>query len=1102
MKKQFLIIILSLLCFGSYGQTNPIQTKPDGKIDPLDNYIDPATQIDYKTQLEKLNGDQKQVLIERCIMFTIQNEMGQSGEDSMSPSEIESYENLIETKCKCIQDGHTWKKESNVKGQCDNGTPAEKDLLLYTMDQCVDRLKLSDQSCKNSMTDSCLADFRYQCYQYMTQPHEFSEKSNPILNRCDYDDQTKNIKLECRSYCYIRNECDVTQEEFKNRKIGNVYLLKKKSRSSCVKGSTYGINDDNTIWVTNSCHGDFAIQYKDPKCGFRPTCTPKPHITDYIPEGGTQTLKMVCDGEENETGGKHFCKVTPFKRDKAGKLTNEPDPMKEVTYVRDLKLVKKIGPAKCNPGGNGSAIDYGPRNKGLDGGWGIETQNMCNAQFEVTVKWQRKLCTLAGQKAETKDTCCNGLYWDPKDKTCNVPAYEPPALSDETMIANQAASIRGGAECNPKVSDDVNQVVDKYFLELGNYENLFSLIDKKSDAVSSIEVKTADSEEESSNSNSPEPRESTYDLTKQLHDAVVRYRTSFKEAFDQFKTAEDYTAEQYKAYIAYLMKVDKKENTPEDDKSVEKNMFLGLDVQSAAFKNQRLTKAYQRAYITSLKEMTGEYNLDLSKAAHAGQNAVWYCAHNENCSENNWLVRDLNKDEVIDFLHDPSYAYKALTIRGKMLPKLAKVNKLLVDSKTYLKFESNPIGDKEERGLDKLDVYSKYFNYRTSEENINPVAKGATLAGTDKEQEYYMTLDLFRKYSHEVPLRSNSLITNGDYLKKSKEGDLSAGIPQYCAKQDEYEVRVPIGKAVEPLRMLQITGVINAYYDLISAVYEKNEGCLVDVDANHDKNVADLDVNLGLESRLIGGAQVDTKGKGESSNFIKNVSGSLLGVMNSKYGSASSGSFMDNLFGNRVSSGGSLDDSTSGSNFNAIKKQEADRVSKLIDKRIKYKKDNALADYQKSLDAAFGEQLKSKANTFASLSPGLGGASGLNTGSSNSNALGSSSRDSSEEGDKKVSPNSGINWGSGSGSGSGSYSGYGSSSNNGNSNSSSGSGYGSGGSAGSGYGTTSANATNEILDNINDEKFEPNDGDSLFDRVTKRYIKSAYPVLLEKKKKE
>ena len=1067
------------------------QTTTDGAIDPLDNYIDPATLIDYKTELAKLNGDQQQVLVERCIMFTIQNEMGQSGEDSMSPSEIESYENLIETKCKCIQDGHTWNKESNVKGQCDNGTPAEKDILLYTMDQCVDRLKVTDSSCNGTMTDSCLADFRYQCYQYMTQPHEFSEKSNPILNKCDYDDQTKNIKLACRSYCYIRNECDVTQEEFKNRTIGNVYLLKKKSRSSCVKGSTFGIKDDNTIWVNNSCDGDFAIQYKDPKCGFRPTCAPKPHITDFIPERGTETIEVACNGEENENGGKQFCKVVPFKKDKKGKVTDEPDPLREVTYVTGVKLSKKIGPAKCNPGGNGSAIDYSPRNKGLAGGWGIETQNFCHGVFQVDVKWQRKLCTLAGQTTDSKDTCCNGLYFDPKDKTCNVPNFEPPALEDEVKIAGMATSIRAGAECNPKIDDEVNALMDKYFFELGNYENLFTLIDGKSDAISSIEVQSEEGEEGSSSS-SIEPRSSTYDLTKLLHDTVVRYRTEYKTAFAQFKTAEEYTAAEYKAYINYLLMVDKKENTPEDDKSVEKNMFLGLDVQSAAYKNQQLSKTFQKAYIKTIKDMTALYEFDISKAAHAGQNAVWYCAHNENCSENNWLVRDIKKDEVVDFLHDPAYPYKVLTIRGKMLPKLAKVNKLLVENSTYTKFESPGSA----KGLDQHDVYSKYFSYKTSKDEDNALVKGGGLAGIDKEQEYYMTLDLFRKYSHEVPLRENSLISNGDYLKKTKEGALAGGLPQYCEKQDDYEVRVPVGKAIEPLRMLQVTGVAKAYYDLISAIYEKNESCLVDVNATHDKNVADLDVNLGLDSRLIGGNNTARdKSNGEDTGFIKNVSGTLLGEMSSKYGSAAAGSFMDNLFGKKDSgSSANLNDANTGSNLSAIKKKEADRVSKLINKRIKYKKDNALAAYQDSLDSAFGDQLKNKANVFASISPSLRGASGLNSGSKNSSAIGNSGRDQ----DKKVDGNSGIDWGSRSGSGR--SGGYGSSSNYNSNRGSSGSNSGSG--SGSSYSNSVQARNNEILDNIDDQKYEPNDGDSLFDRVTKRYIKSAYPVLLQKKKQE
>lgn len=1084
MKK--LILLTLLFNVSLFAQTPPATPA----IDPLDNYIDPATQLDYKKQYEKLNQDQQDVLIGRCMMFTIQSEMGQSGEDSMSPSEIEAYENLIESKCKCIQDGFTWKKESTTKGSCDNEVPAEKDLLLYTMDKCVGQMKLTDSNCKANMTDTCVNDFRYQCYQYMTQPLEFSESTNPVLNKCQFDDQTKNIKLECRSYCYVRNTCDVTAEDFKNRKIGNMYLLKKKSRSSCVKGSTYGVNSDNSVWVSNSCHGEFALQYKDPKCGFRPTCTPKPHVIDHIPEGGVQTLEMACNGEENESGGKKFCKVTPFVVDKNGKLTDEPDPNKEVTYVKDLKLVKKIGAAKCNPGGNASAIDYSPRNKGLDGGWGIETMNKCHARFKVTVKWKRKLCTLAGQETTSKDTCCNGLYWDPEAKTCNVIPYNPTDLSDNSLIALE---YPGGNQCNPRIPDAVQTLVDKYFVELANYENLFTILDAQSDAISSIEipkVQTDAADESDTSAATLKLKDSTYDAIKTLHDSIVLFRTDWSNALSQFKTAEEYSKKEYMDYVAYLGKVDKKENTPEDNASVENNMFLGLDLQSAALKNQQYAKTFQLAYIKTIKQVTDQYVFDLEKAAHVGQNVAWYCAHTENCSQRNWLIRDPKKEEIVDFLHDAAYPWKLIEPRGKMLPKISKVNKLMVDNSIYKKFEQGG-GTATNQGIMGIPAFKEFFSYQAANKAELPVldAPGQDSAASSK------ILELFRKYSHELPLREDSMLAEDalmkEYFDTTKKGSNAAGLPLYCEKQDDYQVRIPIGKAIEPLRMVQVARIIRSYYGLFEEMYKANEACLVDVKANNDSRATDLDVNLGLDSRLIGNNAVKDRGDGSDQGFAKTVNGSLLGQMTSAFGEAAAGSFMDNLF-NRNGTSSKLSDSSSAGDFNAIRKKESDRIAKLVKRRIKFKKDKALEGYQKSLDSAFGATLTKKARSFAATN--LKGGSGLKGVDGKNKAVGSTDR----KGEERK-----INWGSTSNSGAG-YTGF-SGSSKGYSPRKSNS-YGSGGSnGGSGYGSNSMGQsqdreTEDILANVNDKKFENDESDSLFERVTKRYIRTAYPVLLEKKK--
>jgi hypothetical protein len=1143
MKNAIIITFLVLLSLNGFAQAAGNVDENGNAIDALDNYIDPATLIDYTKELEKLNEDQVKVVFERCMMFTIQNEMGQSGEDSMSPSEIEAYENLVASKCKCVQDGKTWVKESNTKGECKDEA-AEKDLLVHTMDMCVERLGLTDASCKNNMTSACTNDFRYQCYQYMTQPHEFSEKSNPILDKCDFDDQTKSTKLECRSYCYIRNECNITNDEFKNKKIGNIYLLKKKSRSSCVKGSTYGIHDDNTMWVSNSCHGEFAVQYKDPRCGYRPTCAPLPHEIDNIPESGTQTLEMVCNGEEKEDGGKHFCSVVPFKRDKDGKVTSEPDPSKEVTYVQDLKLVTKIGAAKCNKGGNGSAIDYSPRNKGLQGGWGIETQKLCHARFQVKVKWKRKLCTLAGKETTNKDTCCNGLYWDPQSKTCNVPAFQPPEVEDESKMLVDYS----GNACSPTIPENVQTLADKYFVELGHYENMFALIDASSDGISSIatpdeyfEKKEAEAEkaqieaevaaklaeetkkiedtitdeekkaealeklaeenakelEEKTSSltekiaeltvkeSTLEAKKSTFDAIKLVHDAAVRFRTDWTQATIQFREMENELARHNDVYQNHLKLVEAGKNTPEDDEKMNDNMFKGLDIQAAAHKSQKYAKAFQIAYIQTIKGYTDQYQLDLEGAAHAGQNLAWYCAHTENCSENNWLIRDKTKEEIVDFLHDAPYPYKLVEPRGRMLPKLAGVNKLLIDTDKYQKFESS---NNNPKGYGVIDELKNFFSYQEGKNKELPVlaAEGDDAASNDADK----VLNLFRQYTQEFPLREDSLFKDNEvlsnYLSVSKEGVNKDGLPTYCAKQDDYDVRIPIGKAIEPMRMVQVTRVLKKFYGLYEEAYKANEKCLIALDANHDKNNSRPDLNLNLTGRTTGIQNAGVVST-EDRRFAEGFNGSLLGHMTSTFGDVAPGSFMDNLMKNGAK-GGSLSDVGS-NDLNAVRKNEADRTAKLIKRRIKRKKDKALDNYIKSLGSTLGATLTKKDRRFASLSPKNNGANGLGGPGGNS-AVGKSDRKA-----KSSTLGSGSNK-------SASYGSRGSAYGNRNSSRRSSDNYGAGMGASRGTGMGSDSGNDEILSNVNDKKFDSNESDSIFDIVTKRYIRTAYPVLLEKKKKE
>ncbi len=1073
--KKIIALFLFLLLSGQLlaQQGTPAATPT---IDPLDDYIDPATQLDYKKVQEGLNDDQKKVLIERCMMFTIQNEMGQSGEDSMTPDEIDSYEKLVSTQCECIRDGGVWEKESTMQGSCNKANPPEKDLFLHTMDQCVDHLKVSDTNCKSNFTDSCMADFRYQCYTFMTRPHEFYEESNPVLNKCNFKDQTKTIELACRSYCYVRTECDVKDEEFENRKIGNIYLLKKKSRSSCVKGSTFGLHDDNTIWVDNSCDGDFGIQYKDPQCGFRPTCEARPQKLDYIPEGGTQTISMACNGEQKDDGGKEFCKIIP-RVVKDGKVTDEEDTQKRVSYVQKVELIdpkKDIkGAAKCNPGGNGSPKDWGSMDKGLDGGWGIWTQKLCNAQLQVTFKWERRLCTMAGKVAQTKDTCCDGLIWDPESKTCNSPIFNPPALEDESQLKLV------GQRCKMQLDDEALALTDKYLAELGTFERLFTFLDGKADAMAKI------AEEEPKGLT--EPQRATYDAIKQMHDSFVVFRKDYLNAKKDFEAATGVLQKNMTKWQEYLKLKSENKMTAELETEYSDNMFYGTTMQESSHKLQELSNLVQQAYAKTLIEMSEKMHLALETGVQIGTNLVWYCAHNENCSERNWLVKDKKGESIVDFFHDPIHSYKVQGPRSTALPKLAGVSKYLMTENSYQAFE---------KLLKNFESYQSIYSYNEAKE----------LKLEEKPEEKVTALmKLFRQYSAELPLRKESMFAEDETLKnytemnkKSSKSSTTAeqtGIPFYCEKQDDYDVRVPLGKVVEPLRIVQVMMFIKKYYQMNLQIYEDQAACMVKPEFEKAS-----DYGFVPTSEIRGASVTAIKSNFKASDSeakgfaVSPIDGKFLNVAP---GAAIStfGKFLRDSIGNKGKglNNASLGSDKSDSLFAIKRKSNAKKLKRAIDKRLKYKKDDLLDKHIASQEKAYGAQLKKKAQMFSALSPTLAPQS--------SDSGKSGSKDDAKEAgydlNKYGSENS-SSYGSGSGSygsrgsrrGSRSSGGYGSNGSNG-----------SYGSNGSGNGGMSQSDRDRILDNVNDKKYDAAEGDSLFDTITKRYIKSAYPKFIQKKRK-
>jgi len=1126
-------------------------TKAKSTVDPLDNYVDPDTLIDYEKDYESFSADKKKHVLNRCTMFVIQNEMGQTGEASMSTQEIETYESKVLKKCEAVLNKHMWGVDCTGDNQeeCENkptleGRLYEKErsgnLLTYTLDQCVNRLKLTKASCEapgGLSGATCTLDFRRQCYDFITTESTYLEDPNRELRTCaEFEDQTKTIALDCRSYCYQKKVCEVKDEDFINRIIGNIYLRKKKGFSSCVKDKSFGVAADNKIWVHQSCHGEFGIQYKDPDCGYRPTCDIKPFDGEHIPVAGKDETYVTCDGNGSATpndtdprqngpsNGKVWCKAHIFKKDKNGKLTDEIDETKEVSRIYSINLEEKLGPHKCNPGGNGSPVDYLSKNKGsFDGGWGVEVINYCHGRFKVNVAWKQKSCSMAGEESQKGNTCCNGLVLDEETGICNVPEFVADTVPETVMLD----SFNNNNQCNKQLDTGIIRQAEMFFEELAVYENMFSRLDGKSDPINKISLEDKEANEEVELNRKLEDK-----AIKSIHDAILNFRHSYATTkldyeeinnkiqcdmgdYMKLKTAElgkrfqgelpkpkkpcKFTAEVEKSvddYIAYINAPTKSEKPVELMGIPEESFFKDAEgMQIAATLAQELMIDSNIAYTKGILAALDSYIVEIDKAALTGQNLVWNCAHKENCSNFSWLVKHEDADRygsnnvkkrdefriITDLLHSPIYPSKLLKSKAKILPELEPgFKKYLYDNGQYVQTEKE---------ISEFSVYEPVINYMNgTEENV-------------KQPSAYKKV--FQLYSQELPLRQKSILNKDDVFSdfrykvedstkfsKAVQGD--GAIPQFCELQSKtnYQVRVPFGKALIPLRMSQINTFLYKYIEAQKYLLEHQQECGYKLSSN--ANLKDY----GVKATGANFSTVDGDNKFKDGSTLSNLIASLP-----KYDGKSvlGNNLLANTYlSNRAttqqagsgtgSSVGNVDSASKSAIFESNRSDRAKKLEDAIKLSKKRRNDKQIGKYVDSLNGSYGKATNpsSKTSLFGKLRNAfLGG--GLDDSSS------TKSDSSSKYGSKS----------SGSSSGSASFTGGdGLRRNSGGSNGLGGLDYGSG-SRSNRYGSNRDSVTGltereakNILEATSKNK-DVYRGDTIFETISNRYIKSAYPHLLK-----
>lgn len=362
------------------------------------------------------------------------------------------------------------------------------------------------------------------------------------------------------------------------------------------------------------------------------------------------------------------------------------------------------------------------------------------------------------------------------------------------------------------------------------------------------------------------------------------------------------------------------------------------------------------------------------------------------------------------------------------------------------------------------------------------------------QPEWYKSI--FQLYGQEYPLRSNSLLAKNDifseYVEKFESstkfsrGEIvdnkSQVIPYLCENQKKtnFQVRVPMGKALIPLRMVQITEFLYKYMqaqkDILSAQYT----CTPE-----------------YSSTGTGGSQGSVVGSGVLSKALLNAgSTSFFGASNKLaqriMGITSSNSSNTTMKGKKNSlnvreSSGDIE--VGDVSFVSARKERAIKNKKLIDLAESKRNDKLIGKYSDSLSKTYGSALgSSKQSVFGKL-----GNTFLSSGiKSNSNTI-----DSTKSGTNAFSGNAkGVSvYTGGEGAktntggagfarsnGKSSYSNTRSSSNPSALNQASG-------------GLSNSDKSN-ILNNVGNSEYDPDGDDTLFDIITKRYIKSAYPQFM------
>ncbi len=1224
--KFLLILTLMNINSISFSAENPEYVF--GKIAPLE--LADATNaqdnlnfdvVDYDAELASFASSQLQNLINRCAMFYIQLDMGEQGENGMTASEIASYESTVNEKCLCrlgqslsnsdpsnssnlvsTTSPGVWEDSSNTAsngailgGSCNSASastlPGRANILEYTINKCVNRRiqldgKVDTAQCGSEwgkdvsdLSDTCkihIEALRVECLTLLREETAYNMDFSGDVYSCNFDDQTKFLKLKGTSICFQYSSVSVSQaetqygddetesmvDEYGTFEIGEIFLMNQYSRSPCIKDVSYGKKDKNELWVSQSCDGEFAIKYKSVDCGYRPVCTVQPNEDTHeeasgsVASGDHKTSTVTCDGGQADNGAKVWCKVQPAIEE-SGPTEGDNDYSVEITNIDPSNISienKNGGSCYWSTGTTTTPSNYGVEKKGseIDGaddnnvrGWGVWATGNCHAIFTVKYDWKRKECKKAGENA-TNDVCCDGLVFNGNDKICHSPimAFDIPKLDEEDHLEPY---IEG--ECKVSIADAAKEAAKDYMAEIANYENLFTAIDFSNDAMTKIKaayhktavaetktiiddetgestevldivtkverpaskqklldelltentgytVKTNDesisydpdwiSELTNTDNKSTgvedsmgdvnkydqiidasEPLDSAMFAWKHMHDSFVTFRRRMFGLQEALRKANEENEQFTKEHIDFTKAKAAGTATEEEVAKNALNPYRDDNLQLTSVKVTHLGIQLQMIYSLGLEANLLWLENRMKQAVQIGADLLWTCAHNTDCSKSSWFLYDENRENVADIILDPVYPYlyssKSISLESLEYP--------LFDYKKSITTVSN-LNDYFDVFY-KENLYDNMYNYEHNEYHALPQQRSASLHSAGK---------LFKEYSIDIPLKDSDKIKSNflddNILKKFGEEDIDhqvemADLPFYCSQQDEtgWQIRAPMGKLIIPLRAYQLVRFLRIYQSGYFSTYEAKSTCTQKViDGLGSSGVAAED-----ESAVaVAEGAVDSEGSDEVNEVLSGFVASVF-ANSPNVGSLMASQGLSNLVPDNLATDATSGTSTvSSADVGALSKKKKSAIDDMIKLR-EDKGDDIIRKHIDSLNNSLGKALKSKTRVTAS----TGGMS-LSTDVAAPSSGISEAIKTIEKKDKKVNKNAQKKKGSG-----GKRSGFRNS-------------YKSSNSRKSNYSSSNSN-NRKMMKAIKNSKYDHDESDSLWETLSKRYIRSGYPALLFEK---